>query len=264
MTVKMKTTPDWQFSAAFDRLPALKSPLWIRIAIALTMINILVVIAAPLARLYLDIPGMTAFRIFFSALQAGVVLGITGLIVAIIAVFTKRTMVIKSGTFLMLLGLLPAAVILAAIGPSRLTSPMIHDISTDTTDPPQFYEARKIRTTEHNSIDYGGEQIAAQQQAAYADLAPIRSTMNTDDALTEATQVVKDLGWEFINIDYNQGIVEAYDTTQLFGFVDDVVVRVRRDGAGSRIDVRSVSRYGQGDLGKNADRIRAFIRTYQP
>lgn len=260
----MKTTPDWQFSAAYDDPPTLKSPLWIRLAITLTIINILVVIAAPLARLYLDIPGMTAFRIFFSALQAGIVLGITGLIVAIIAIFTKRTAIIKSGTIMLLLGLLPAAVIIAAIGPSRLGSPMIHDISTDTLDPPQFAEVKKIRTPEHNPVEYGGAEIAAQQQAAYPDLAPIHSTMNTNDALTEATQVVKDLGWEFINIDYNQGIIEAYDTSRLFGFVDDVVVRVQRYGAGSRIDVRSVSRHGKGDVGKNADRIRAFIRTYRP
>jgi len=260
----MKTTPDWQFSGAFESAPKLKTPLWIRLAIVLTIINILVLVGTPLARLYLEIPGMTAFRIFFSALQAGVALGMTGILVAVIAMFIKRTPVIKSGLVMMLLGLLPAAVIIAALGPSRLTSPMIHDITTDTLDPPQFAEVKKIRTDAHNTVEYGGAEIATQQQSAYPDLAPIRSTMNPDDALTEATQVVKDLGWEFINIDYNQGIVEAYDTTRLFGFVDDVVIRVRRDGAGSRIDVRSVSRYGKGDLGKNADRIRAFIRTYRP
>jgi uncharacterized protein (DUF1499 family) len=260
----MKTTPDWQFSSAFDSGPKLKSPLWIRFAIVLTIINILVVVGAPLARLYLDTSGMTAFRIFFSALQAGVVLGMTGLIVAIFAVFIKRTAVVKSGLVLMSLGLLPATLVIVAIGPSRLTSPMIHDISTDTVDPPQFVEAKKLRTAEHNTVEYGGAEIGTQQQAAYPDLAPIHSSMNTDDALTEATQVVKDLSWEFINIDYDQGIVEAYDTTRLFGFVDDVVIRVRREGAGSRIDVRSVSRFGKGDLGKNADRIRTFIRTYRP
>jgi hypothetical protein len=142
----MKTTPDWQFSGAFESAPKLKTPLWIRLAIVLTIINILVLVGTPLARLYLEIPGMTAFRIFFSALQAGVALGMTGILVAVIAMFIKRTPVIKSGLVMMLLGLLPAAVIIAALGPSRLTSPMIHDITTDTLDPPQFAEVTPLNT----------------------------------------------------------------------------------------------------------------------
>ena len=43
------------------------------------------------------------------------------------------------------------------------------------------------------------------------------------------------------------------------GFRDDVVVRIRPDGSGSRIDVRSSSRYGTFDFGSNAQRIRALI-----
>jgi uncharacterized protein (DUF1499 family) len=38
------------------------------------------------------------------------------------------------------------------------------------------------------------------------------------------------------------------------------VVRVRPDGNGSRIDVRSLSRIGGGDLGTNAKRVRAYSR----
>lgn len=87
--------------------------------------------------------------------------------------------------------------------------------------------------------------------------------MSTDDALTEATQVVKDLGWEFINVDYNNGIVEAYDRTRVFGFTDDIIFRIKPEGSGSRIDVRSASRYGKGDLGKNAERIRLVIKTFR-
>ena len=40
---------------------------------------------------------------------------------------------------------------------------------------------------------------------------------------------------------------------------DDIVVRIRADGAGSRIDIRSKSRDGDSDLGVNARRIREFI-----
>lgn len=259
----MKTTPDWQFDSAKQRTANGTRPL-IKFGVILAFINLLIIFAAPLARIYLDIPALTAFRIFFSALQAGVVLGLLGLVLICITAFTKNRFSTRGGMKLLLAGLLPAALVIAMVGPANLAKPAIHDITTDPANPPEFVEVRKLREPGENSVDYDGASVAARQQLAYPDLAPIRTTMNPDDALTEATQVVKDLGWEFINVDYNVGIVEAYDTTDLFRFVDDVVIRVRRDGEGSRVDIRSVSRVGKGDLGKNAERIRRFIRAYRP
>ena len=57
-----------------------------------------------------------------------------------------------------------------------------------------------------------------------------------------------------------EGRIEATDTTRWFGFKDDIVIRVRPEGAGSRVDVRSVSRVGRGDVGTNARRIRDFLK----
>ena len=37
------------------------------------------------------------------------------------------------------------------------------------------------------------------------------------------------------------------------------MVRVKPEGSGSRIDVRSLSRVGRSDVGKNAARIRAYL-----
>jgi uncharacterized protein (DUF1499 family) len=37
------------------------------------------------------------------------------------------------------------------------------------------------------------------------------------------------------------------------------VVRIRPEGTGSRVDIRSKSRVGESDLGVNARRIRDFI-----
>ena len=53
--------------------------------------------------------------------------------------------------------------------------------------------------------------------------------------------------------------IEATDTTPWFGFKDDVVVRLSPIPAGSRIDVRSVSRVGKSDVGTNARRISAYL-----
>jgi uncharacterized protein (DUF1499 family) len=68
--------------------------------------------------------------------------------------------------------------------------------------------------------------------------------------------VLKGLSLEVVNADREAMRVEAVATTFWFGFRDDVVVRIRPGAAGgSRVDVRSVSRVGQSDLGANAARI---------
>ncbi|NNE37124.1 MAG: DUF1499 domain-containing protein [Gammaproteobacteria bacterium] len=106
-------------------------------------------------------------------------------------------------------------------------------------------------------------EVANKQLAAYPDIKPLITELSVDEALIEATQVVKDMQWEYINLDYEQGIIEAYDTSKLFGFIDDIIIRVRPDGSGSRVDIRSSSRVGKGDLGKNAERIAKFIRSFR-
>ncbi|HEX2482883.1 MAG TPA: DUF1499 domain-containing protein, partial [Methylomirabilota bacterium] len=65
--------------------------------------------------------------------------------------------------------------------------------------------------------------------------------------------------WEIVEAVPAEGRLEATATTTWFGFKDDVVVRVRAREGGSRVDVRSLSRVGVGDLGANAARVRAFL-----
>jgi uncharacterized protein (DUF1499 family) len=71
------------------------------------------------------------------------------------------------------------------------------------------------------------------------------------------------MGWEVVGRDADTGRIEAVDTTRWFGFKDDIAIRVTPAGAGSRIDVRSKSRVGRGDLGTNARRIRAYLQRLQ-
>ena len=47
------------------------------------------------------------------------------------------------------------------------------------------------------------------------------------------------------------------------GFRDDVVVRVRAEPDGARIDARSSSRYGTFDFGTNAARIRRLMTRHR-
>jgi uncharacterized protein (DUF1499 family) len=70
------------------------------------------------------------------------------------------------------------------------------------------------------------------------------------------------LGWQVVAQDRQQGRIEAIDRTLIFGFVDDIAIRITPQGDGSRIDLRSASRAGVSDLGVNAKRIRTFTTLF--
>lgn len=137
--------------------------------------------------------------------------------------------------------------------------PPIHDITTDVEQPPQFVALLPQRRTAPNGVEYGGPQVAAQQKAAYPDIVPKSLALPPREAVQRATEVANAMGWQVVASDANDGRIEATATTQWFGFKDDVVVRVRPDGTGSRVDIRSVSRVGRSDVGTNAKRIREFL-----
>jgi uncharacterized protein (DUF1499 family) len=137
--------------------------------------------------------------------------------------------------------------------------PPIHDISTDLNDPPAFVALLPVRSQSPNGAAYGGPEIAAQQQKAYADIQPKTISAPPREAMQRALDAARSLGWEVVASDSTAGRIEATDTTRWFGFKDDVVIRIRPDGTGSRIDVRSVSRVGKSDVGANAARIRDYL-----
>ncbi|MDH4175356.1 MAG: DUF1499 domain-containing protein, partial [Betaproteobacteria bacterium] len=138
--------------------------------------------------------------------------------------------------------------------------PPIHDITTDTGRPPEFVAILPLRAAAPNPATYGGPEVARAQAGAYPDLRPHRLNAAPADAFKRALQAAREMGWEIVAADAAAGRIEATDITFWFGFKDDVVIRVEADGDGSRIDARSVSRVGRGDVGANARRIRAFLR----
>lgn len=140
--------------------------------------------------------------------------------------------------------------------------PRIHDISTDQTNPPLFDRLLALRPADANPLDYSAEVVAAQREA-YPNVQPLMLDIRVADALQRAERVARDMGWEIVNVDPAAGRLEATDTTFWFGFVDDIVVRLTANGGGTRVDIRSVSRVGQSDIGKNAARIEAFLAAMQ-
>jgi uncharacterized protein (DUF1499 family) len=138
--------------------------------------------------------------------------------------------------------------------------PPIHDITTDTENPPVFVAILPLRKDAANTSEYGGSDVAAQQKKAYPELHPVILTVPHKDAFTKALDAARTMCWEIVDSNPDQGRIEATDTTLWFGFKDDVVVRVTPMEQGSRIDVRSVSRVGRSDVGTNARRIDRYLR----
>ena len=134
------------------------------------------------------------------------------------------------------------------------TVPPIHDITTDTEEPPRFVEIVALRADAPNSSAYEGEKVAAMQRKAYPDLEPIILDLAPREAFERALAVGKSQGWGIVATSPGEGRIEATDETLFFGFKDDVVVRIR---AALPADVRKQVR------GANARRIRRFIGELQ-
>jgi uncharacterized protein (DUF1499 family) len=142
--------------------------------------------------------------------------------------------------------------------------PPIHDITTDPEDPPRFAAVLEVRGADANPLDYDAGELAELTREAYPEVAPIVTDTPPSVAFDRARVLVEQMGWELVDADARAGRIEATDTTLFYGFEDDVVIRLRpAEGGGTRIDLRSVSRVGQSDLGANAARIRAFIERFE-
>jgi uncharacterized protein (DUF1499 family) len=142
----------------------------------------------------------------------------------------------------------------------RQAVPPIHDITTDTDNPPAFVAVVPLRQGEGiNPVGYEGAKIAEQQRRAYSDIVPLTVRLAPDAAFGKALDTAEQMGWTIVASDMASGRIEASQTSRWMGFTDDIVVRVTPAGAGSRIDLRSSSRYGRGDFGVNAARIHAYL-----
>ena len=134
----------------------------------------------------------------------------------------------------------------------------IHDISTDTANPPAFVEVAELRSEDDNPVEYSGPESARMQAEAYPDIETIVLLDPRSFVFATALQVAEDMGWEIVGSDAVDGRIEATATTPFVGFKDDVVIRVQARSAETLVDVRSKSRIGKGDMGANAKRIREF------
>jgi hypothetical protein len=164
-------------------------------------------------------------------------------------------------------GLLLALLVAAPagwFGAQALRLPMISDVATDLAEPPSFGRSRAAVDGRQGLIppEYAPAN-AEEQQAAYPDLQPIFLDQSPEDALLLALRAATNMGWKVLDSTppagrTGTGRIEAVATTPVFGFTDDVTIRIRPAVNEMRVDLRSRSRIGRHDFGQNAERIKAF------
>jgi Protein of unknown function (DUF1499) len=170
-------------------------------------------------------------------------------------------------------GMLAALVYVGWVGTflvAALSVPAIHDVSTDLADPPTF-QTLQLRADNWDNIpgadDDDMKGLTPQQrwvvvhQKEYGDIRSVRINEPVPSVIAKAERLANDRGWDVAVALPEEGRLEATETSALFRFRDDVVLRVRPTdtGEGSVVDMRSVSRVGVSDLGMNAKRVRSFL-----
>lgn len=226
----------------------------------------LIVVAILLHRL-LGMPTPLALNLFlvaFALAACAVLLGI----VAIGDVWRRGA----DGGAWAVIGILIAGAVFAwpaALLPSYLSLPTMNDATTDVATAPRFAALAKERERAGvvNPAQYPAARLAEVQKTNYPDLRPLYVNRSLDDSYELAVETLKRLRFQIVAEtppkQRQAGIIEAVDRTLVIGFYDDVVVRVDSEQGRVRIDVRSASRFGAHDLGRNAIRVRRVLSEMQ-
>lgn len=219
---------------------------WLAIIAAL-----LVLLAGPTIRFGV-LPWQAGLGMF---VLAALVAGIAGL-VCLVALLRRR------GGLMAVVGAaagLAAFVVPVAIIAAGRNVPPINDITTDTANPPVFEAITATMRGPGSAPLAYDPAMTPQQQAGYPDLKPLQLPDAPAAAFPRALAAARAMGWTIVAADAATGRIEATDLVPWWGFKDDVVIRLEPLGTGTRIDMRSKSRVGQGDVGVNAKRITDYF-----
>lgn len=229
----------------------------------MALFSVQIVIVGILAHRLLSLPTPVALNLFATALAGGAIAILLGL-VAFVFIWRQG----RSGTWSAAAGVLFGLGLFAwpaALVPFLLTRPAINDISTDTAAPPRFVNLAKLRPKGANDPRYPGAAVARKQAEAYPDIRPLLIPRPVTETYEILGDTLRRLRWTIVSEDPplgkgRPGYIEATDRTFILGFMDDIVIRIDGDSRETRIDVRSASRYGQHDLGRNASRVRRLFK----
>ncbi|MCH2191756.1 MAG: DUF1499 domain-containing protein [Gammaproteobacteria bacterium] len=231
------------------------------------LVGMLSVLAFPISVLCYRL-GLLPFHSGLQIIQIGALAGVAAFVVGILFFLIRRkadTVGAKAALVGAIIGILPV-IPLGLQAKKARSLPFIHNVSTDTVNAPEFDKIASIRTESDNPHTYNPNQqigetgtLAQLQLEAYPNVKTYASKLSPEEALAKAEEIANELGWEIVNINAEKGILEATETTLLWGFKDDIIVRVEPENGQTLIDLHSVSRFGGSDLGVNAARIERFL-----
>lgn len=215
----------------------------------LGMLAGLAVLLGPVLGFLRVVPPIAAFGMFALGGILAVVTGLTALVAS------ARGRGFGVGRTLALL----AAMVFVFTAFGAGGAPRINDFTTNVTDPPIFVFAATLPANAGRDLGYPASYADIQRDCC-SDLHAAKIAAPPDEALKRAERVAAKMpSWKVTNVDPAKGTLEAVSESKVFGFQDDIVVRVRPGDGGSVVDVRSKSRDGKGDMGVNAARIRAYV-----
>jgi fatty-acyl-CoA synthase len=193
--------------------------------------------------------------------------GLLGLVIALVGGFSRLwkaamlALVVTAVTFGIMIG---AKALLGQ-------SPPIHDVSTDWKTPLSFSDAAmaarggSAQTVEDDpslpvgSAAYAGRRLAEINAETCPAARPLVSARAPSDAYEAIKATVLASGMTLVTDDPMDGRLEATARSFWYGLTDDLVVRVRPDAAGSRLDLRSIGRDAGPDQGRNCARIGTLV-----
>jgi len=177
------------------------------------------------------------------------------LLLSLVGLWIARSSGTRRGMILSLLGMvlsLPLVVFIVNFEYAAKVYPPVNDITTDTEDPPTFWDVP-------NPVTYPGDKVAEMQRQAYPHIKPLVVNMEPAETFKLASAVAHNMRWEIVAENSSDMQIEAVATSLLFGFEDYVAIRLQADNGHTRVDVRSHSHLGRIDRGVNAKRIRTYL-----
>jgi uncharacterized protein (DUF1499 family) len=204
----------------------------------------------PLAAHWQLVPPLAGFALFA---LGGIVAALVG-VASVVQLVRGRRLTLGGA-----LGVLVGAVFVG-IATRSGGHPRINDFTTDLADPPAFRHAATLAPNTGRDLVYP-PAFAAVQRECCPELGPAMLPVSRAEAYERALGLARSMpAWTVTSADAAAGTIEAVATSRVFRFQDDIAIRVRPEpGGGSRVDVRSKSRDGKGDIGANAMRIRSFV-----
>ena len=204
------------------------------------------------------------------ALKVAFVGAVTGALGFFVALFTSPRKLLGRA----LLNIAITAVTLTALGwlyDYAAKSPPVHDVATDWVEPLTFSDATMARRGRGAqpvdlepvvAIDRGafaGRPVSEINAEACPAARPVIVEKAPAEAFAAARSAAEAAGMQITVADAANGRIEAVATSPIYGFRDDVVIRVRQHAAGSRVDARAVARERDADFGANCERISGLM-----